>query len=74
MESFKIRASSCSKIMGVKGLGQTGYTYLESWLKEAMFKRRPEIKSKYIDKGNISEEDGFTLADIAERFGNGLQK
>jgi hypothetical protein len=26
-----------------------------------MFGRRPEIKSKYLDKGNASEEDGFTL-------------
>ena len=61
MEQFKIRSSGTSKIMGVKGLGQTGYTYLEAWLKESMYKRRAEIKSKYLDKGNISEEDGFTL-------------
>lgn len=55
--------------MGAKGLGQTGYSYLESWLKEAMFKRRPEIKSKYIDKGNISEEDGFTLLTLQKGLG-----
>jgi len=62
MESaFKIRSSATSKLMGVKGLGQTGYTYLEAWLKDHLYKRRTEIKSKYLDKGNISEEDGFTL-------------
>ena len=62
MESaFKIRSSATSKLMGVKGLGQTGYTYLEAWLKDHLYKRRTEIKSKYLDKGNISEEYGFTL-------------
>lgn len=67
--TFKIRASSCSEIMGVKGLGKTGYSYLKSWLKEALFNRRPEIKSKYIDKGNISEEDGFTLLTLQKGLG-----
>jgi hypothetical protein len=61
MVEFKIRASGCSKIMGIKGLGLTGQTFLIQSLKEMMFKRRSEIKSKYITKGNLSEEDGFTL-------------
>lgn len=47
--------------MGIKGLGQTGYTYLEQCLKEHLYKRRKDIKSKYLTKGNESEEDGFTL-------------
>lgn len=59
---FKIRSSATGKLMGAKGLGQTGYSYLESWLKEHLYKRRTEIKSKYLDKGNLSEEEGFTLA------------
>lgn len=59
---FKIRGSATGKLMGAKGLGQTGYSYLESWLKENLYKRRTEIKSKYLDKGNLSEEEGFTLA------------
>lgn len=55
--------------MGVKGLGLTGYNYLESWLKEKLYKRRAEIKSKYLDKGNISEEDGFTLLTLQHNLG-----
>lgn len=60
-KTFKIRASSASKIMGVKGLGETGKTYCEQWLKQALYHRQPEIKSKYIDKGNSEEEAAFTL-------------
>jgi len=62
MEStFKIRASGAGKIAGIKGLGETGKTYCKEWLKEQLYKRRKDIKSKYIDKGNRNEEDGFTL-------------
>jgi len=61
MEIFKIRASSAGKIAGVKGLGETGKSYCKQWLKETLYKRRTEIKSKYIDKGNRLEEEGFTL-------------
>jgi hypothetical protein len=48
MEIFKIRASSAGKISGIKGLGETGKTYCKQWLKEKLYKRRTEIKSKYI--------------------------
>lgn len=61
MEIFKIRASSAGKISGIKGLGETGKTYCKQWLKEKLYKRRTEIKSKYIDKGNRLEEEAFTL-------------
>ena len=60
-KQFKIRASAAGKIMGAKGLGETGKTFCKQWLKEQLYNRRPEIKSKYIDKGNRLEEDGFTL-------------
>lgn len=59
--TFKIRASGAGKIAGVKGLGETGKTYCKEWLKEQLYKRQKDIKSKYIDKGNRNEEDGFTL-------------
>lgn len=36
-------------------------TYCKAWLKETIWKRRKELKNKYVDKGNRSEEDGFTL-------------
>ena len=60
-ECFKIRASAAYQIMGVKAFGKTGETYCKQWLKERLFKRREEIKSRYLDKGNESEEDAFTL-------------
>lgn len=59
--TFKIRASSASKIAGLKGLGETGKTYCKQWLKEQLYKRRTELKTKYTDKGNRTEEQGFTL-------------
>jgi hypothetical protein len=61
MEQFKIRASGSGKIAGIKGLGETGKTFCKEWLKQKLYKRRKDIKSKYIDKGNRNEEDGFTL-------------
>lgn len=36
-------------------------TYCKKWLNETIWKRRKELKNKYVDKGNRSEEDGFTL-------------
>lgn len=36
-------------------------TYCKKWLNETVWKRRKELKNKYVDKGNRSEEDGFTL-------------
>lgn len=47
--------------MGEKSLGKTGETYCVEWLKDYLYKRRPDIKSKFIEKGNSEEESGFTL-------------
>lgn len=69
MEQFKIRASGCAKIMGIKCLGLTGQSFCESWVKERLFKRRKDIKSKYLTKGNLSEEDGFTLMALQLNLG-----
>lgn len=44
-------------------------TYCKQWLKEAMYKRREQVKSKYIDKGNATEEDGFTAVCVHLRLG-----
>lgn len=44
-------------------------TYCRQWLKEYLYKRREEIRSKYIDKGNKTEEDGFTLMAVQLRLG-----
>lgn len=35
-------------------------TYCKQWLKEQLYNRREQVKSKYIDKGNNTEEIGFT--------------
>lgn len=44
-------------------------TYCEKWLKERLYGRREEIKSKYIEKGNETEEDGFTLMTLVLGLG-----
>ncbi len=64
---FKMRASGSSNIMGIKGLGQTGFTYLDNWIKGQYYKRQVEIKSKYLDKGNIMEDN--SLDEVAKRLG-----
>lgn len=39
-------------------------TYCKQWLKETLYKRRDQVKSKYIEKGNLSEQDGFTAMSL----------
>lgn len=68
-EAFKVRSSGSAKIMGVKGLGLTGQSYLEQWVKEYLYHRRPDPKSKYLTKGNVQEEDGFTLMAVQKNLG-----
>ena len=50
-------------------LPEVAKTYCKKWLKEFLYKRRTEIKSKYIDKGNQCEEDGFTLMCLELKLG-----
>ena len=66
IKQFKIRASASGKIMAARGLGKTGETYLQEWLKEQIFGVRKQIKSKYIDKGNLCEDDSIDF--IANRL------
>lgn len=66
---FKIRASRAGDIMGIKGLGKTGEIYCENWLNEKTTGRKKIIKSKYIEKGNLTEEDGFTLMSLQLNLG-----
>lgn len=44
-------------------------THCKKWLNEKLYNRRPKIKSKYIDKGNETEEDGFTLMALELNLG-----
>jgi len=57
MKQFKIRASGAYNLMGKKGLGQTGETYIETWLKENIYERSQEFSNKYVKKGIAKEDD-----------------
>ena len=45
-------------------------THCKKWLKSFLFNRREELNNKYVNKGNESEEDGFTL--MAIQLGLGM--
>ena len=44
-------------------------THCKKWLKEYLFKRRGQIKAKQVEKGNLQEEDGFTLMAVQLNLG-----
>lgn len=76
LEIFKQRASGAGvlltdprtnkdKAAGI--LAKTVQTELDNWLKERLFKRRKQIHSKYLDKGNAVETDSLRwLADVLD--------
>lgn len=66
---FKVSPSSSSKIMGQKGLGKTGETYCEQWVKESIYKKRKDFYSKYTDKGNSMEQDAIDYVAKAQGWG-----
>lgn len=76
IKEFKIRASQSGKIMGVKGLGQTGLTYIETWLKEQLYQRRNEFNSKYTNKGLQVEDNAidYVLSELNLGFALKNQK
>lgn len=45
-------------------------TYCKQWVKETLYKRREQVKSKYITKGHATEEDGFTA--VCVQLGLGM--
>ena len=71
---FKIRASACGVLMtndrSGKAMGETAKSYLESWVKEELYRRRKEFSSKYTEKGNECEASSIEYA--AEQFGWGF--
>lgn len=69
MDKFKIRCSAIGKIM-TKTFGQTAKSYCETWLKEQLYSRKKEFKSKYTDKGQIMEDDSLDF--IADMLGYGM--
>lgn len=44
-------------------------TYCKQWLKETLYKRREQVKSKYISKGHDTEEEGFTMMAVHLKLG-----
>lgn len=44
-------------------------SYVKSWVKEALYKRREQVKSKYISKGHDTEEQGFTSMAVQLKLG-----
>ena len=70
MKEFKIRCSQIGKIMSnAKKEGELSagcITYLKEWYSEQMFGDREEIKSKYMDKGNICENEAIDVC--ADQF------
>ena len=65
-DNYLFRCSSIGKLMTNSRsksdpLSQTAKTYLKEIHKESVFKRRNDIKSKYLDKGIQVEEQSITL-------------
>jgi len=54
------------------GIGKTVYSYLDLWAKSQIYGKHIEIKSKYLDKGNICEADSIEF--IGEKLGLKLGK
>jgi len=44
-------------------------TYCKEWLKQTLYKRREQVKSKYISKGHDTEEEGFTMMAVNLKLG-----
>lgn len=70
IKEFRIRCSQIGKIMQVKGLGKTGESYLELWLKEQIYNRKKEFTSKYTDKGLQMEDNNIDF--VADQLNYGL--
>lgn len=61
MKQFKCRASASGKLMTsprskTETLSETTKSYVEEWAKSGIYGIQKEIKSKYIDKGNLMED------------------
>lgn len=70
IKQFRIRCSAIGKIMGQRGLGQTGKNYLDQWITEQIYGRTKEFYSKFTEKGLVQEQTGLDF--IAEQLGYGM--
>ena len=66
LPEFKIRCSAIGQIMTnsrTKGqLSKTAQSYVDTWIKEQIYKRRKVITTKYMDKGNMVENESISFA------------
>jgi len=67
IEEFRIRASAAGSIMTEpraksEVLSQSAKTYAQAWLKSKIYEREKVIVSKYLEKGNINEDEAIDLA------------
>ena len=67
LQNFKIRASAAGKLMTSARsknelLSETTKTYAKEWLTEQIYGFRKEIKSKYIYKGLVMEDEAIDKA------------
>lgn len=67
---FRARCSKVGDLMGVKGLGKTGQSYVEQWYKEQLYERRKEFTSRYTQKGIINEDESIDL--ISQKLNVGI--
>ena len=79
MKEFKIRCSQIGKIMGqprtkaareAGELSQTAKSHCDLWLREQIYHRKYEFKSKQTDKGNLVEASSIDF--IADQLGLGI--
>ena len=67
--NMKMELAALQNLAKNPELPQGAKTYCKNWLKEKLYGRRTEIKSKYINKGNVCEEDGFTVMALQLNLG-----
>jgi hypothetical protein len=60
---FKCRASALGLIMtndrSGKGMGETAKSYVKDWVREQIYGHQKDIKSKYLTKGKLLEDDAI---------------
>ncbi len=66
LPEFKIRASCAGLIMTnprskSETLSKTCITYLETWVKEQIYKRRKQVTTKYMTKGLVVEDNSLDM-------------
>ena len=52
----------------IKELPTGAKTYCEEWFKQELYGKRKDIKSKYLDKGNLAEDDAIDLVMDVEKL------